>query len=195
MKTFSKRRGSLVVAAVAACAFVLPSMASAASWAVVGSNHTFTSTNAGFFSAAITASCAQTTFTATVSTSQDMRITSASYNRCTSSGAIVGDCTKTMQPTNLPWRATPISSTNVQIDGVLIDVLLEQMPGQTNCNVAGIKLTLTGSLTGATYNNATRRLDLNFGPGIRMHSPLGNGTPLTPSGQFTDNQETLSIIP
>jgi hypothetical protein len=89
----------------------------------------------------------------------------------------------------------PVSSTNVQIRGVHIDILFEQMPGLTACNVAGAKLTLTGSVTNATYTNSTRRLDLNSGPGLFSHSALGNGTPATATGQATDTQESLQILP
>ena len=70
MKKFSKKGVLLFAGAMAVCAFVLPAVASAATWGPAPSHHVLDSPNFGFTSAggagAITSSCTSSSFTANV---------------------------------------------------------------------------------------------------------------------------------
>jgi hypothetical protein len=39
------------------------------------------------------------------------------------------NCTATLTPTGFPWTATATSTTNIQIHGINIDVVVENTPG------------------------------------------------------------------
>jgi hypothetical protein len=196
MKKFSKKSVLLFAAAMATCALA-PSMASAASWSPIGSEHTLDSPNGTFAleSSGITSTCGESFFTASVTNAMDLEITSAVFRRCTASGGLIGSCTKTMTATNLPWTATPTSTTNVDIRNIVIDVVLENEPGSNACNAAGVNITITGGIVNGDWNNTTREGVLNGVTGLLAHSPLGNNLPITLSGTVRDTQQTLQILP
>jgi hypothetical protein len=175
MKKFSKKSVLLFMAAMAVCAFAMPSMASAASWGPINSEHTLTSTNIGFTTSAITSACADSSFTADVNNiGSVLTVTSANFRRCTSTGPAIGSCTTTSNGTGFPWRATVPSTTNVQIHNVDIDILFENHPGSTACNIVGVKATLEGTLTNGHWTgNTTRTVVLNSSPGLTSTSALG----------------------
>jgi hypothetical protein len=204
MKKLSKKGVLLLAGVMALCAFVMPSMASAASWGVVGSEHTLDSPNLAFTNTtaigALTSQCTRSSFTANVSSAQNLEITSASFGGlCTASGgAGVGDCTLTAVGTRFPWTATATTTANIQIHGVFIDLTFEDLPGQasTVCpNLRNQSLTLTGTLTGGrwTGNGAHRALDFSNAEGLVTHGALGNGLPITVRGFVTDTQNTLIV--
>jgi hypothetical protein len=94
-------------------------------------------------------------------------ITGASFNNCHGDvGSGVG-CTTTTSVTNLPWRATAISTNDIILHGVDIDVSFEQTPGTLNeCANNGLNIRLTGSVTASFTPNATATLrTFDFGPG------------------------------
>jgi len=196
MKKFSKKSVLLFAAAMAVCALA-PSMASAASWSIVGSHHTLDSSNGAFIidSIATTSSCGETTFTARVSNAMDLEITSAVFRRCTASGPLIGSCTKTMTAAGLPWTATPTSTTSIDIRNIDINAVLENHPGSTACTAAGVPIRVTGGLNNGSWSNAARELTLNGTLGLNSHSALGNGRPITAFGTFRDTQNTLQILP
>jgi hypothetical protein len=194
MTNVSKKGVLLFIAAVAVSVFA-PSITSAASWSPIGSHHTLDSNNAGFRIdlSGVHTTCGQSAFTATVVSSSDLRITSASYTRCTASGAAVGTCTATLAGTNFPWRATPISTTVAAIDGVRVDVLLENHPGSAACSAAGANIIVTGNLNVGSWNNLAKELAFVGASGLVTHSALGNGVPVTWSGVYRDTQN-LQIL-
>jgi hypothetical protein len=196
MKKFSKKGVLLFATALAACALA-PAVSSAASWSPIGSHHTLDSPNGAFIidSNQTTSSCGETTFTARVANAMDMEIIGADFRRCTASGPAIGSCTKTMAATNLPWTATPTSTTLVDIRNVHVDVLLENEPGSTACTAAGVNILLTGSVNNGNWSNTSRHLTLAGTTGLVSHSPLGNGVPVTANGTFRDTQQTLQILP
>jgi hypothetical protein len=203
MKKFSKKGVLLFAAAMALCAFAMPSMASASTWGSVPSEHTLTSTAAGpvGFSAdalGTTSDCARTGFTVDVVSSAVVEITSASFVGCTATGpaASVGFCSATSTATGLPWTATAVSTSNIQIHGVNIDVAFENHPGSTACVGAGLTLRITGTLTGAkwTGNGAGQHsIELLGATGLVSHSAVGNNVPITTTGTVTDTQHTLTV--
>lgn len=196
MKKFSKKSVLLFAAAMATCA-VAPSMASAASWATIGSEHTLDSPDGtfAFESIGVGSTCGESSFTASVVNAMDMEVTSAVFRRCTASGSLIGSCTKTMTATNLPWTATPTTTTNVDIRNILIDVVLENEPGSNACTAAGVKVIITGSIINGDWNNVTHEGVLRGTTGLFAHSPLGNNLPITLSGTVRDTQQTLQILP
>jgi hypothetical protein len=198
MKKFSTKSALLFAAAMAVCAFAMPSMASAASWGVVGSEHTLHSPNAGFVNdvGGITSSCTNSTFTVDVSSAANLEVTSAAFRDCTTSGAAIGDCRTTSVATNLPWTATAVTTSNIQIHGIRIDVFLEDLPTGNTCGADGLSILVTGTTSlGRWTGNAAGQhaMDLNGGPGLASHSPLGAGQALTANGLFRDTQQTLVV--
>lgn len=189
----SSRRGLLLFAgAMAVCAFVLPPVASASSWGPIGTHHTLDSPNFGYTSQiganGVSSSCTASSFTARVLSAGDLSISTGTFGGlCTASGAAIGDCTITTQATGFPWRATAVSTSNIQIHGIDIDYTFENSPGGF-CNLAGTKTTITGTLTGGrwTGNTSDPRIDFSNAEGLVTHSVLGNGNPITIRGLFTD---------
>jgi hypothetical protein len=196
MKKFSKKGVLLFAAAMALCAFAMPSMASASSWGFVGSEHTLDSPNFGFINDAtsVTAECTRTQFTADVVSTAVMELTSGAFTGCTAIGPAIGTCTTTWTGTNFPWTATAVTTSNIQIHGISIDVFLENHPGSAACGAAGQTFRLTGTLSGARWTgNITHAFDINGGTGLVYHSALGNGVPITPTGIISDTQQTLTV--
>ncbi len=200
MKKFSKKGMLLFVAAMALCAFAMPSMASASSWGVVGSEHTLNNSSpVGFTAPALGTSsdCATASFTVTVTSTANIEIDNATFTGCTATGApaSVGLCTATSTGTNFPWTATAVSTSNIQIHGVNIDVAFENHPGSTACVGAGLTLRLTGTLTGARWhgNGATRTIELNGADGLVSHSAVGNNVPISTTGTVFDTANSLSV--
>jgi hypothetical protein len=186
MKRFSKKSVVLFAGVMAVCAFAVPSMASAATWGPVGGNdQVLTSTNLGFITdAAVPAgsSCATASFTTTV-TATALDITSATFVNCTGVGA-TANCTATPAAQNLPWTATP--GTPVVIDRVHVRVLFEHKPGGASCAANGGAATLTGTLGGGVWSNATRTLELASATGTTSHFG-GASSPATVNGTITDD--------
>jgi hypothetical protein len=185
----------LFAAAMALGAFAMPSIASAASWGVVGSEHTLDG-NLGFRSDVLGTSsdCARVQFTADVSSAANLEITHGTFFNCTLNGATTGLCTVTARGTNFPWTATAVTTSSVQIHGVDIDVGLENHPGGSACTASGVQIRITGTLSGARWTgNALHDLDIDGSTGLVSHSPFGNGAVITPTGTIFDTQNTLVI--
>jgi hypothetical protein len=182
------------------CAFV-PSMASAASWSPVTTSHTLSAPGVAFtapttpFGVPAGWSCAGTTFGIHVAATNRLVFTSASFTNCMGSGATV-NCTVTMTPTGLPWTATPVSTTNVQIHSVQIDLVYENTPGNaTACVAPGAKTVLTGTLSNGSWNPATNQVNLAPATGLTAHF-LGTGISSTTTfaGTISDTTGTLRMF-
>jgi hypothetical protein len=204
MKKFSKKGVLLFAAAMALCAFAMPSMASAASWGVVGTEHTLDSPNLGFISDAsgTSSQCTRSQFTVNVATALAAEITAASFAGCTVNGPATGLCTATSTATGLPWTATAVTTSNIQIHSVDIDVGLENHPGSTTCGAAGLSIRVTGTLTNGEWTgNGANQHEITLTPGtgaraahgLVTHSALGNGVPATVTGTIRDTQQTLTV--
>ena len=198
MKKFSKKGVLLFAGAMAVCAFVMPSMASAASWGVVGTEHTLHSPNFGYTgtpAGPVISACTNSTLTVDVRSAAALTLTRADFRGCTSSGAAIGTCTTTWTatPLNSPdWTITGPTTSNVQIHSVDIDVTFENHPGSAACGAVGQRLTITGTLSGGFYNDTTHQLILSDEEGLVSHGPLGTGA-LTIRGTFTDTAGTLTL--
>jgi hypothetical protein len=204
MKKFSKKGLLLFAGVMAVCAFAMPAMSSAASWGVIGTEHTLHSANLGFTAAdpmlgGISSSCAASTFTVDVRNAAQLNVTSTSFTNCTGQGNAIGDCTVTATGTPEPnpaWTATGITTSNVAIDAVRIDVTFEDKPGAAAgvcANVVGQTILLTGNLTSGTWNPATHSVTYNNAEGLAAHGATGNGTRLTVSGTIRDTAQTLTL--
>jgi hypothetical protein len=202
MKKLSKKGVLLFAAAMALCAFVMPSMASAASWGqTVNQDHTLDSSNFGFtqsLGGGVTSSCTRSSFTATVASTQNLEITSATFGGlCTYNTVAAGRCTLTEVGTRFPWTATPVSTENIQIHGVHIDIRFEHIPGEAaGCGLNGVDLTMTGTLTTGhwTGNSAGQHsLDFSDAEGLAVHSSLGNGVAVTVRANINDTQQSLFV--
>ncbi len=189
----------LCSAVVAVCAFAMPSMATAASWGVIGTEHTLDSPNLGFtmtdpILGPITSLCFESSLTADVTSAAALRITHATFRNCTSTGPSIGDCTATPVATTLPWTATGVTSTNVQIHGIHLDWRFETKPGsaQNSCaNVHNQSIVWTGTLTGGHWTgNGAGQHEIVFSgaDGVVAHGIFGidNNIAVTWSGTFRD---------
>jgi hypothetical protein len=201
MKKFSKKSVMLFAAAMALCAFAMPSMASASSWGPVGTEHTLHSSNIGFTGAATQTSsmCATATFTVTVTSTANIEIDSAAFTGCTLASPAAGaTCTATSTGTNFPWTATARTTSDIQIHGINIDTFNETHPGGGSCGaLTGVTLKITGTLAGARWlgNAGARRLELDGSTGLVSHAPaaLGGTNSIAVTGTLTDAQETLTV--
>ena len=201
MKKFPKKGVLLFAGAMAVCAFAMPSMASASSWGVVGSHHTLTSTNLGFSSDVIgsTTMCTSASFTARVTSAANLEITTATFTGCTLAAPALGaTCTTTWTGTSFPWTATAVTTSNIQIHGVNIDVFHENHPGGGSCGaLTGITSRITGTLSSARWHGNTggRTIELAGSTGLVSHGPaaIGGTSAITPTGTITDVNESLTV--
>jgi hypothetical protein len=194
MQKFSNKSVLLFAAAMAVCAFTIPSIASAASWGAVTSEHTLDSANLGFTSASITSVCSVSQFTSDVNASGSaLSISSALFRGCTATGpAPVGVCTVTSVATGLPWTVSPVASNNVQIHNINIDWRYENHPGSTACGINGATASITGTLTGGTFFNNTHTLHFTGAAGLTTVSPQLGDQPVAANGTIRDTQQTLT---
>jgi hypothetical protein len=199
MKKLSNKGVLLFATAMAFCALGMPSMASGSSWGVVGSDHMLDSSTFGFDSDTIgySTTCARTQFTAVLASAASLEITSAGFTGCTWALSGTEPCTVTSTGTNLPWTATAITTSNIQIHGVNIDMFFEDHPGAGGCVLDGLSLRMTGTLRAArwTGNGAGQHaIELLGSTGFVTHSAaLGNGAPITLTGTLSDTQGTLTV--
>ena len=200
MKKFSKKGVLLFAGGMAVCAFGMPSMASAATWGGIGTDHTLHSTNVGFTGSPagpVTSLCTNSTWTVDVRSAAALTVTSATFKGCTASGAAIGTCTWTwtVTPLNSPdWTVTGPTTDNVQIHSVNIDITYEQHPGSASCAAPGARQTLTGTLTGGFFNDTTHALILADEEGLVSHTLGGvQNQPVTVRATFTDTVGTLTL--
>jgi hypothetical protein len=187
MKKFSKKGVLLFAGAMAVCAFVMPGMASAASWGPVGLHTVLDSRDIGFSATSptfgrITSSCTRSSFTANVVSATNLNISTAFFGgHCTATFQdIPTTCTVTTATTNLPWRATAVTTTNIQIHGVDIDLLFEASSTNLCSAVNGQTGRITGTLTGGRWT-ANREVDFSDAEGLTVHAN-GNSFPATVRG-------------
>ena len=201
MKKFSKKGVLLFAAVMAVCAFAMPAMSSAASWGVVGTEHTLHSPNIGFSTTnpvlgVITSSCSNSTFTVDVSSAAALTVTTAQFRGCTAAGVGIGHCTVTSAPTSLPWSAPGTTTSNVQISGVRIDVTFETLPGGAagSCkNVHNQSITLTGTLNAGVWNASQHEVVYTNASGLVSHGGTGNNQPVFVTGTIRDTAQTLTL--
>jgi hypothetical protein len=173
---------------------------------VIGSEHTLDSGNYGFTATldsgnTVLSQCTSSSFTTQVTSATNLEITAANFGGdCTVlvGGVLSSVCTVDSIANALPWTATAINSSDVQIRGVNYSwTMTQSTPGPGNCpaQVVGQVWTFTGTTTG-TWNNAARHLTLSNAEGLVLHSPFplwSNGTPVTTRATFRDTQQTLTI--
>jgi hypothetical protein len=201
MKKLPKKGMLLFAGAMAVCALAMPTASPAASWGVIGSEHTFHSPDFSFSTTdpvlgAINTKCLESTLTVDVRNAAALTITNATFNRCTAGGIAIGDCTATPEATNLHWTATGVTTTNVQIHGVRIDVKFETIPGSDpdSCrNIRGTTILVTGTLTGGHWVSSLHEFLFLGAEGLVAHSATGNNLPVTVFGTFRDTQQTLTL--
>ena len=195
MKLLSKKSGVLFGAVLAVCAFAVP-MASAASWSGGGSvTHQLASTNLTFTETVggvqVGSSCALSTFDADVVSAAVVEITGGRFDNCTGTNGGAG-CSVTATPTRFPWTATAPNTTNIQIHGVHVDVTFSGF-----CLVSGQAVTLTGTLTGGSFDpsaiGADRRITFDHDDGLVGHSSLGSATAFV-TGSFRDLTGTANLF-
>ena len=200
LKKLSKK-GLLVFASVLAlAAFVTPSMASAASWGG-GATHVLDSSDLNFINhaASLGSSCKVNTLHSVVSSAAVLTVTAATFSGCMGLGTTGGQCTTTPVAGGLPWTATGLSTTNIQIHNINVTVTYANTPGNpTACPIAGVPVTVTGTLAspGHTHWDAlAHQVTLFNATGVVAHSAaLGvAGQPVTINGTIRDRTQTLTL--
>jgi hypothetical protein len=154
MLTQASTRSTLLTAVLlAVCALVGPSMASAASWGVIGTTHTLDSNNLGYATTNTSVgptnwTCLATQFHVVVRSASVLAITGANFKSCSSLN-LSASCTVTMNPTNFPWTVTGLGTTDIRIEGLHVDIRYEDLPGgPSTCGgpYANQQFTWTGSI-------------------------------------------------
>jgi len=85
---------------------------------------------------------------------------------------------------------------NISLVGIVVTFRFENpRNGLNSCaNVNGASMTVTGGVTGGSWTgNPSHSLDFNNAEGLVSHSALGNNTPVTTRGLFTDSSGTLTV--
>lgn len=203
MTKFFKQSAVRFAAVAAVCAFAMPSVASAASWGPVGTEHTLDSANLGFtaisqFIGPITSSCSSSSLTARVTNAAVLTITGVSFLGCTTVNPTIGTCTTTWTATGLPWSATAITTTTVQIHAVRFDVIYENSPGSTSClkDATGIPITVTGTIDGGQWNPGSHEVLFSNASGLVSDPSTTLFTYAGPAplrGTFRDTQQSLTV--
>ena len=197
MKKFSQRGILLFGVMLAVCAFV-PSMASAASWSPVGgAAHQLFSPNLAFTSTVpgvgqLGSQCNRSEFTGSVVTFNTIEITAGSFADCMGTFG-EGNCTVTATGARFPWTATATATDNVQIHGVHVTAVFENTPGNAQACAVPTTVTLTGTLTGGSWNPTSNEVTLEHENGLTSHSALGSQT-LNVSGTIRDTAGTLRML-
>lgn len=206
MKSFPRKISLLCGAGLAACAFVVPSMASASSWATVGTTHQLFSGNLSFTSTVLGSehfgwSCAATEFHVDVASASALEIAGAAFQNCSGVAAATG-CTVTATGTRFPWTATAPTTTNIQIHGFHVDLRFVTKPpaGSTSCVFFPDfpDFTWTGTLTGGSWDpsatGANRRMTFAGASGLGIHHSFFGTAPVIVNGTFRDTAGTLDLI-
>jgi hypothetical protein len=176
LKMASKKIMLLLGTVMALCAFLLPSVASATSWSPVGTTDgRIDSSNLGFSSPALGVGifCSSTTLSVSVDSGALATITGADFANCHGNvGSFVVGCTVTYPATNLPWRVTPVNTTNIDIHGVDIDLTFETTPGTLGeCANTGLTMRLTGTLSASFTPGPPRVFDFTGSTALLAHIP------------------------
>jgi hypothetical protein len=181
------KKSVMLVAVV--CALAMPSMASGASWGVVGTTHVLDSSNLSFSVPAITVGwiCTASQFHVDVTSAARLTVTSATFDSCHGSGTAGGGCAATFKATLLPWTITGPSTTNIQAHGLHFDLRFDG-----TCQAAGLDLTVTGTATQGTWDAAAHQITFASAPGLELFSADENH-PVTMSGTIRDTTQTLTL--
>jgi hypothetical protein len=194
MKKFSQKGLLLFGVMLAVSAFVMPAMASAASWSPVGTTHQLFSSNLSFTSHGgplghAGSSCAGSEFDADVTSAQVLTITSGRFSNCTGTGG-AANCTVTPVQTGV-WTATAIATTNIQIHNFNVDALFEGITCQAN----GAKALVTGTLTSGSWIPAGNEAVFTSATDLTIHFlGVGLSSTMTVSGTLRDTTGTLRMF-
>ncbi len=177
LKMVSEKSMLLLGVVMALCAFVLPSVASAGSWAPVGTtNGRIDSGNLGF-SVPATGSgtaCTASTLSVTFHSASLATIAGVSFANCHGNVGNGIGCTTTATGTHFPWRMTPNDTTRIAIHGLEIDVSFETTPGTLGeCAYTGTNIRLTGTMVASFTPGApgARTFDFGGATGLLAHVP------------------------
>jgi hypothetical protein len=201
MKTLFQR-GVLLFGVLLAVGAFVPSMASAASWATIGTTHQLFSSNltlnALFMPGSITIgmSCPAVEFDVDVASAAGLEITSGRFKDCSGTGVAAG-CTVTPTATGFPWTATVPDTTNIQIHGINVALRFENAPSSVCTTVNGLSATWTGTLTGGSWDPSgvgiDRRVTFVNDSGTVIHNGA-NALVASVSGTFSDTTGTLNVF-
>jgi hypothetical protein len=200
LKKLSKKGALLFVGGLLA-AFVMPSMASAASWGTVGSTHVLDSPNlfindtnpalggAGW-------SCAVNQLHSVVNSVSVLTVTATTFSGCMGIGAAV-NCTVTERGTGFPWVASGVSTTNIQIGNFHVTLIYENTPGNaTACSLPGDQ-TVFGTLASPNrthWDSIAHQLTFLAATGLQFNTSLTTGDSSTFSGTLRDTSQTLVLF-
>jgi hypothetical protein len=170
----------------------------AAGWGVLGTTHALdvplqfsftqhTGAGASFYS------CSGMQLHVNVVSSAALAVTAASFRSCTSLGES-GHCAVTAVPTGLPWTVTGSTTSNIQIHGLRLDLRFDTLfpGGSPICFFETQAPTVTGTLSGGTWDAAEHQVTFANDSGLFVHSGAGTFVS-TVSGSLRDTTQTLTL--
>jgi hypothetical protein len=192
-----KNLSLLFSAAMAVCAFVMPSMASGSSWGLIATTHSLDSANLSFAVQSPVGplgwSCNETRFHVDVLNAAALRVTAATFRSCGGVGVAAG-CTVTNVGTGFSWTITGPTTTNVQIHNVDLHMRFETSPGSPgSCVFNGMDSRLTGTLTGGSWDAGQHEVTFAAATGLTLHSTFLGAPPVTVTGTVRDTTQTLTL--
>lgn len=200
MRFLSKKGVVLFAGVMAACAFVVPAIASADSFTLDSgtfpNTQIFHSSNPASrlaFSLPVAgwgSTCQSWTLDLSVRSASDAQVLGAGFGNCHGTGTAV-NCTLTPAPTNLPWTVTP-STTNLQIHDIVWDITFENTPGAAQACASPGTLLLTGTLSNGVWNNAVHEITYTDGTGLTVHTASGP-LPALVTGTLKSTSSNLTI--
>ena len=133
------------------------------------------SSNLGFSIPAMNSggACGASTFSVTVDTATVATVTGV-FSRIATATSVAHWLHYDWFGTNLPWQATAVDTTHIQIHGLDIDVSPVTTPGTLNeCADSGLNMRLTGTVTASFTPGAagSRTADFSGATGIVAHIP------------------------
>jgi hypothetical protein len=193
MKKTMTKSTMLAASIMALAAFAMPSMASAANWGPVNTNHTLTGTFIPTWAEG--GGPPNTNFVCTASlgvhtrlpASSTLDITSATFPSCQGDWGQGSTCKVTAIASGLPWTATGTSTSDVRINVTDITATYSNFPNSTSCAVVGRVRHFSGTVTGGAWSAAAHSLTYSLDPGLIVGFGFGYTGPAQTSGVLTDS--------
>ncbi len=184
-------RSSVILFAVtlAISALAMPAVASASQWSPFNLHSTLDSPAISFTTTTgFGWTCTDSQLTTDVRSIDELKISSASFGSCHGTGS-ASSCATTQTATDLPWTAIPVSTTDVLIADMKLDVTF------SGPFCGGVSLLVTGLLRGGVWTNGTsREVTYDTSPGLAAHSALlGSNIGLTVSGTIRSTNSSLAV--
>lgn len=167
----------------------VPSMASAASWATVGSTHMLDSSNLLFSSQSLNIGliCTNSQFHIDVTNGEQLTITGIAMNSCDATGTGGSGCIATVTPVLPHWTITGTSNTDIRIR------LHMNVTFDGTCAGNGTFLTVTGTVKAGVWSQVQHEIVYTNAEGVNADAGVFGSPPMTISGTIRDTTQSLDF--